>query len=221
MNDLTVIYYTNNREKTEFAQRIRETLLEAIDGLPLISVSQKPLDFGENICVGDVGSSAQNVLRQIQIGAMAAKTKFIATAEADCLYPREHFLFRPPTDDQVYCARPMWCIMARKFMACIYTPKRLGCLGAAMMHRENAIRGFEAILKHLGKWGDADEGDERLPAIMPLRRGYFTNPFPIVTFKTNEGLHQGVPKYSGQRRDLEFWGPAGELKERYLYGQEV
>jgi len=53
MNDLTIVYYTANYINKWFADQTKKTLLEAISGLPLISVSQKPMDFGENICVGD------------------------------------------------------------------------------------------------------------------------------------------------------------------------
>ena len=217
MNDLTVIYYTNNREKPEFAQRIRESLLESIDGLPLISVSQKPLDFGENICVGDVGSSTQNTFRQIQIGAMAATTKFIATAEADCLYPSEHFKFRPPTDDRIYCARPMWCLMARRGMTCVYSPKKMGCLGASIMNRENAIIAFSKQLDALGQWGSVDERDLRLVNIFNfMARGYFSLEIPVVTFKTECGIHKSVPGYRGKYREVLHWGPAENLKNRMM-----
>jgi len=56
----TIIYYTANREDERFEQVIRENILRVSEGLPIISVSQKPIDFGQNICVGNVGVSNQN-----------------------------------------------------------------------------------------------------------------------------------------------------------------
>jgi len=96
--DLTCIYYTSNREDQDYEAKIRADLLTKIGDLPLISVSQKPLPgFGDNICVGDVGLSYWNVYKQIQIGVEKAKTKWIITAEADCLYPpKGYFDFVPP-----------------------------------------------------------------------------------------------------------------------------
>lgn len=88
---LTVIYYTSNREEKEFENKVKAKLLEVIGKLPLISVSQKPIDFRKNICVGDVGVCDANLFRQIQIGCEAANTPFVISAETDCLYPPEYF----------------------------------------------------------------------------------------------------------------------------------
>ena len=76
--DLTVIYYTANYLNNRFADRVREQLIRAIGQTPLISVSHKPMDFGENICVGDIGRSVYNIYKQVLIGARAAKTKYVA-----------------------------------------------------------------------------------------------------------------------------------------------
>ena len=95
--DLTVIYYTSNREKPEFENIIRQKILKTIGNTPLISVSHKPIKFGQNICVGDVGLSDYNIYRQMQLGCLEAKTKYVCTAEADCLYPPTgYFDFKPP-----------------------------------------------------------------------------------------------------------------------------
>lgn len=96
-SDLSVIYYTSNyleKKNKFFADNCREQLIKAIGGLPLIIVSQEPTMFGsntENVCVGDIGRSHLNIYRQILAGAKAAKTKFVAMAEDDILYSKEHF----------------------------------------------------------------------------------------------------------------------------------
>ena len=93
--DLTVIYYTANYLNNRFADRVREQLIRVIGQTPLISVSHKPMDFGENICVGDIGRSVYNIYKQVLIGARAAKTKYVATAEDDVLYSPDHYLYKP------------------------------------------------------------------------------------------------------------------------------
>ena len=55
MSDLTVIYYTANKISDHFAAHTMRHLLTSIGDLPLITVSQMPMTFGENICV--IGSS--------------------------------------------------------------------------------------------------------------------------------------------------------------------
>jgi len=97
MSDLTVIYYTSNyldEHNPKFVAKTREQLVKAVGDNHLISVSQKPMDFGENICVGDIGRSHLNIYRQILTGCKAAKTAYVAMAEDDILYSDSHFNFK-------------------------------------------------------------------------------------------------------------------------------
>ena len=77
MSETTVVYYTHNQEIPSFEKRIQASILEHKGDLPIISVSQKPIDFGENICVGEQGVNSLNTWRQVLIGCQAAKTRFI------------------------------------------------------------------------------------------------------------------------------------------------
>ena len=98
----TIIYYSSNREDPEFEKKVQETLLKNSNGLPIISVTQKPTNLGENICVGNVGASGFNMFRQVLLACKAATTEFVISAEADCLYPPDYFTFRPPRNDICY-----------------------------------------------------------------------------------------------------------------------
>jgi hypothetical protein len=111
--DLTIIYYTSNyldEHNPYFVDNTKRVLKEAIQDTPLISVSHKPMDFGENICVGDIGRSNRNIYWQILTGAIAAKTKYVAMAEDDVLYPRQHFQGRPISDDTLWYDMNKWSI---------------------------------------------------------------------------------------------------------------
>ena len=116
--DITILYYTSNRIPKHFAESVRAQLLSASlvpdgssvsireDGklnggfcIPIVSVSQKPLDFGKNICVGEIGVTTLNLYRQVLIAAKAAETPYVALCEDDCLYLPSHFTnYRPPMD---------------------------------------------------------------------------------------------------------------------------
>ena len=104
IKNLTILYYTPNYKSETFAEKIRQKLLETIGNTPLISVSQKPLKFGQNICVGMIGRSVSNVYRQILIGCKEAKTDYVGMAEDDTLYPAVHFdeHYLPPLDTFAY-----------------------------------------------------------------------------------------------------------------------
>ena len=92
--DISIIYYTCNYlddHNPYFLENTKKQLLKAADGLPIISVSHKPIDLGKNICIGDIGRSHLNIYRQILIGAKEATTEYVAMAEDDILYSYDHF----------------------------------------------------------------------------------------------------------------------------------
>lgn len=102
MSSLSIVYYTSNylEEKNPFfLKNTKAQLVKAIDDKPLVVVSQKPVERFEglkgeylNVCVGDIGKSHLNIYRQILEGCKAAQTEYVAMAEDDILYSREHFL---------------------------------------------------------------------------------------------------------------------------------
>jgi glycosyltransferase involved in cell wall biosynthesis len=97
-NDLTILYYTANVASKEMEREVISRLKKSINGQPIISISQKPMDLGTNICVGDTGRSLQNIYRQVLVGAEKATTEYVALVEDDCFYTPEHFEYRPKAD---------------------------------------------------------------------------------------------------------------------------
>jgi hypothetical protein len=106
----TIIYLTENKLDEHIAEVCRKQLLIAAGDNPIISVSQKPLDFGHNICVGEIGSSWYNIYVQQLEGLRAATTEFIAIAEHDVLYTEEHFNWEPPSSDKFYYNENCWLV---------------------------------------------------------------------------------------------------------------
>src|SRR3990167_5544782 len=94
MKQTTVIYLTTNELPPDWPAYHKKELLEAVDGAPLITMSMKPLDFGLNV-IQTEPKSMSNIYWQLLKGAKLAKTKYVAVAEDDALYPREHFLQIP------------------------------------------------------------------------------------------------------------------------------
>lgn len=106
--DVTVLYLTDSVLDSYLAEKCREYLLKAVCGKKIISVSQKPLDFGENICVGEIGRTGLTFDKQIYEGAKNIKTRFVAVAEHDCIYPSEHFDFIPKDDVNFWYNMNVW-----------------------------------------------------------------------------------------------------------------
>jgi hypothetical protein len=222
MRDLTVIYYTCNRENPDFEARIRRNLWYTIKRkhLRLISVSHKPIDFGENICVGDVGVSSQNAWRQLQLGAIQARTRFICPTEADYIYPSEYFDFLPERTDTFYVASPLWVLFAQSRRGHVFCQKPRGSEAAMVVGRDKVIKRIEDILTGRGMWGTLDADGVRLPYLLNhrvVRREFFELPSPCVTFKTDIQMHRKTPHDQTTRtRFLPGIGTADDLIRKYL-----
>ena len=100
MNDLTIIMPTPNKVPKKWAEYHKQILLDAIGATPIITISKEPLDWGHNILQTEYG--LLNLFKQLLRGAKMALTPFIAVAEDDTLYPKEHFTFRPSLDTVAY-----------------------------------------------------------------------------------------------------------------------
>ena len=206
MDDLTVIYYTSNREDPQFEKRIQQTLLKATGTLPIISVSQKPIDFGKNICVGDIGANDGSLLYQLHTGVLAAKTKFTVQAEADCLYHKSYFEFEPERDDTIYQPDSFYILWPAK-PAQFYWKKRGDLSG--FINREHFIKILEKL---------RSTKFEYLNNVVKkhTRVEQFHNEIPIVSFKTRNGMHYGSPiRRKKSQHKLPHWGKSRQVVKEY------
>jgi hypothetical protein len=205
---ITVVYYTSNREDEAFESRIRLALLGAIGDTPLISVSQKPMDFGKNICVGDIGVSDYNILIQLRAGARAAETPLVATAEADCLYPHKgYFDFVPPGKfDWVYRNTNLW----------IYK-RTWGNFRRKAYSLCAQIAGRDYLIELLDKKivvGPGVRGD-----IVHKTDGWtpFHTDIPCINIKTPNGMRRtaGTERGIAPEERLPHWGSADDIAEAF------
>lgn len=106
----TIVYLTDNTLDEKIATKCREMLIREAWEIPIISVSQKPVELGINICVGEIGRNWISLYKQLLAGCEAAKTKYVSIAEHDCLYTNEHFSWIPPKDDVFYYNLNCWLV---------------------------------------------------------------------------------------------------------------
>lgn len=209
MNDSTIIYYTANREDERVERRAQETILKNSGGLPIISVSQKPIDFGQNICVGEQPYCDATAHRQLLIGLQAAKTKYAIAAESDCLYPPEYFAFTPPTDDNVYRYDNIWIMYqwVGPGTRGVFWKKPL-CEGAQICNREYWIKAIEHALRSVNGW------ELKRPRIV-FRTGLqfsFTGENPVISIKSTKGLRKYAGTYKIRSHTLPLWGDVSILR---------
>jgi len=217
--DITIVYYTSNTENEAFEEKIRQILLADSQGLPIISVSQRPITLGTNICVGEVGRSSYNQWRQLQIGVQAAKSKYIALAESDFLYSKEHFAFIPVDEDVFYAPLRVYqlCTMKNRVHKFIPMHKRFR-EGTSIVGREYLLTALDSML---GKetWKPGIESPRNmLPHLFHERKSVlYHNNVPVVTFRTDAGMHQHIhDDHPNGIDEIPYWGTVEDVKKAYL-----
>lgn len=215
MNDITVVYYTSNRELPEFEKKIQAILKRNMGDLPLISVSQKPMDFGTNICVGNVGFSDHNGIRQMYMGALEAKTKYVLAAESDFLYPPDYFNFTPSEED-CYKYDNIWILYSNpKYHD--FQKKRFS-EGATLYLREMLIEKYAKWLENMPIWWDGWQERRKAPFHKyPFKT--FGTKNPCISFKTGNGMRRftNTMKDIPHQSELPYWGSADYLRKGFAY----
>jgi len=214
--NLTICYYTSNKENPVFEQKVRDNILKNCGGLPIISVSHKPIDFGKNIVVGDVGVSGFNMFRQVQIALRECKTRFVLSCEADCLYPPDYFTFRPERDDRCYRNSNLY-VMAHKRP--LLWKKEEGATHAQIIGREFYLKRLEELFIGCPQWSPDEKNfpRERLGKVDVFDEiELYETKNPVLQIKTSDSMRHYTHSDRVDRSEIDYWGEALEIRKKYL-----
>jgi hypothetical protein len=223
MKDATIIYCSSNQEKPDFEQRIRDNILKVRGDLPIISISQKPIkDFGKNIVVGDdIGVSGFNFFRQVQIGLKEAKTRFVISAEADCLYPPDYFTYRPPRDDMCYRDSNLYVMPDQRDF---FFYKKEGATHAQIVNRKFYLSRLNKLFKGAPQWSAEEKNfpKERWKKedIFDHIEHYQTEN-PVFQVKTHRGLRYFTHSSRIPIPEIPYWGSGKKCRAYYLHGKVI
>lgn len=236
--DLSVIYYTANYIDTEapiFSRNTKLQLMKAIGEHPLISVSQKPMDFGKNVCLGDIGRSHFNIYYQILTGCKAATTEFVAMAEDDILYTYSHFhTFVPKHTNFAYDMQklslftwtepPMYSFRTKRRVINQLIARRTTLIEAL----EERFARKEVLINEMGwsedrvssLWGDIGRYEGQLGVtVREVEEFYSTDPSIVFTHPKAYGyeFNHGKRKMLGDIKmyDIPVWGKASDVVKLY------
>ena len=216
MKDATILYYSSNKENSDFENKVIENIKKNCGDLPIISVTFKPMDFGKNICVGEHVPTGFNMFRQVLLGCKEVQTEFIISAESDCLYPPDYFTFRPERNDAVYRDANLYVMGDHRNY---YWAKPEGATHAQIVGRLYYIEMLEKLFKDAPEWSDTEKN-------FPKERwgkedifdtiNYYKTENPVIQIKT----HQGMRYYTHSDRtpiySLPYWGEGKILRKKYL-----
>lgn len=212
----TILYYTSNREDEKFENKIKENLLKNCGSLPIISISQKPIDLGTNICVGDVGASGFNMFRQVLIGCEAVNTTFIISAESDCLYPPDYFAFEPPRKDMCYRNSNLYVMPDRRDY---FFYKKEGATHAQIVGREFYIKRLKKLFGNAPQWSIEEKN-------FPKERHkkedifdeieYYRTENPVFQIKTHKGMRYYTHSDRTPILEIPYWGSGKLIRKQFL-----
>lgn len=100
-----IIYYTSHNVDEPLFSFVQANIKQS--GLPIVSCSLKPLDFGINIVI-DAKPSPITMFRQILTALEALDTKIVFFCEHDVIYNSSHFSFTPLQPDIFYYNTNVW-----------------------------------------------------------------------------------------------------------------
>lgn len=214
----TIVYCSSNQEDEAFEQRIRKHLLKNCGDLPIISVTQKPIDLGTNICVGDdIGVSGFNFFRQWQIGLKAAKTEFVISAEADCLYPPDYFTYKPSRNDICYRNSNLYVMPDLRDY---FFKKSEGATHAQIVGRDFFLDTLTKLFEGAPEWSATEKNfpKERWKKEDIFDEIEYYETSPVFQIKT----HRGMRYYTNSDRtpipEIPYWGSGKPLRLYFIKG---
>jgi hypothetical protein len=102
----TILYCSDNRIDQHILRLVRQHILTA--KLPVVSVTHEPLEFGQNICVGNIGHSLKSYASQLMVGLSMIQTGVVYIVEHDVLYHPSHFKLLPANPRMGYFDTNRW-----------------------------------------------------------------------------------------------------------------
>jgi glycosyltransferase involved in cell wall biosynthesis len=142
-----ILFYTDNRLNMKMAKTCREYISQS--GLPITSVSLKPMNFGKNIHFqGERGY--KTLFKQIQIGLESMTEDIVYFCEHDTLYHPNHFEFTPKDMNTFYYNGNYWFLRLNDGFSVHYDVSPLSGLVA---NREILLKHFKERNELIDKQG--------------------------------------------------------------------
>ena len=172
--DKGIIYYTSNQLEELMFSVVQKQILKS--GLPIVSISLKPIDFGQNIVL-DLKPGITTLNRQILAGLEASTADYVFFCEHDVLYHPSHFDLVPTRDDISYYNVNVWRwdYPNDRFI----TYDFLRSLSGLCINRQLAVNCYKERVERIEKNGWTDTSREpRWSRIMGHEPGRVGNSIP-------------------------------------------
>jgi hypothetical protein len=222
--DLTILMLTLNKLPQGWTEYHKKMLLEAAGDYPIITLSKKPMDWGLNVLQTEP-EGISNVWWQVLKGAKLATTKYIAVADDDTLYPKDHYRFYRPAPDTFAYNMHKWSLFT--FGEPTYSTN--GRVGNCTMIAPRELT-IEALEERYAKYPNGtppdcsgEMGREIIERRLGLTRRNMVHIYsfnPVVCFRHKyamEELQRNGKKRMGiiKAYDIPYWGKSAELVKKF------
>ena len=210
-----LLYYTDNRCSGEIMAAVQRQLKRCSNGFPIVSVSLRPIDFGENIVL-DLERGYLTMNKQQLAGLEALKTDIVFFVEHDILYPKCHFDFTPPMEDCFYYNLNWWKVRVEDGQALHFKAKQVSGLCA---YRETLIEYFRDRVQkiesgEIGGRRSFEPGTQRHDEYGKISKHGFEiwfSDIPYVDIRHKTCLTRNIFDPSGYRNQVVGWTMADEI----------
>ncbi len=145
-----IIYYTNNFLDPKIFNACQKQILKASNGLKIVSVSLKPIDFGEKNIVMPLQSCRLTMFKQILTALENIDTDIVFFCEHDVLYHPSHFDFLPTKKDTFYYNTNFWFL---RFQDGFTLFNNVSPLSGMCVYRESALSHYRERVEMVEKDG--------------------------------------------------------------------
>lgn len=209
-----IVYYTDNCLDEKIMQKCQEQISKS--GLPIASVSLKPIDFGDNIVL-PLERGYLAMFKQILAGLEKLDTDVAFLCEHDVLYHSSHFKFRPPKKDIYYYNMNNWQLRVSDGHALYYDCKKVSQLCADRKFLIEHYKKRVALVEQNGfnrRMGFEPGTHNRPERVDDFKSGEWRSEFPNIDIRHDQNLTRSrwnLSEFKTRRAIGPSWREADEI----------
>ena len=219
-----IVYYTDSKlDETNpvLANAVRKHLKKVAGPIPIISVSQKKLNFGKNLKINPLPRKYKSVYQSLLAGVeFAPDNSIVYLCEHDVFYHPSHFAKLPENKDTMYFDTNRYYYM--KGLDTYYKARGKRALSQSVGYREAIIKHAEERLKDCGD--DITERWKELEKRSQVKYETFTSDRPNVDILhdlnfTPRGIYKNdyIKKRKKGISNLPGWGRPPHFQSKTGY----
>lgn len=217
VNKIGLVWYSDLACDPTILRACQRQLDRCRNGHPLVSVTLKPVEFGDQNIVMALERGVLSMFRQILAGIEACKTDIIYLCEHDVLYSPGHFKFIPPKRDTFYYDENCYYVFTSDGGSLYYNVMKVSMLCA---YRDLLLEHYKTRVARVERDGFSlrlgyEPGNHPFPRGVDLhgRETYWSDGPPCIDIQHGKNFTPNRRKQSQFRnkQNLHAWKESDEV----------